>query len=119
MPNYNNGGAEGIDIGCYEFDNGFGTHPNLKTTTISATGVSMVGAEVRIYDLDNTPAGSFGTELAGVESCSTSTFGFSGQVANTVKIQIMRDGYEEFGQTFVIPSVDSTFEATLTPEYNI
>lgn len=119
VPNYNNGGAEGIDIGCYEFDNGFGTHPNLKTTTISATGVSMVGAEVRIYDLDNTPAGSFGTELAGVESCSTSTFDFSGQVANTVKIQIMRDGYEEFGQTFVIPSVDSTFEATLTPEYNI
>lgn len=118
-PDYMNGGAAAYDIGCFEFDHGYGPWPNLKTTTIAATGVSLVGAEVRVYDLDNLPAGSFGTELAGVESCSTSTFTFSGQAGNTVKIQIMRDGYEEFGQTFVIPSLDSTFEATLTPEYNI
>jgi hypothetical protein len=118
-PDYMNGGAAAYDIGCFEFDHGYGPWPNLKTTTITAIGVSLVGAEVRIYDLDNIPAGSFGAELAGVESCSTSTFAFSGQAGNTVKIQIMRDGYEEFGQTFVIPSVDSTFEATLAPEYNI
>ena len=118
MPDYMNGGAAVIDIGPHEFDHGYGPWPNLKTTTIAATGVSLVGAEVRIYDLDNLPAGSFGTELAGVESCSTSTFDFSGQAGNTVRIQIMLEGYEEFGQTFVIPTIDSLLNTTLVTEYN-
>lgn len=118
-PDYMNGGAAAYDVGCFEFDHGYGPWPNLKTTTITAIGVSLVGAEVRIYDLDNIPAGSYGTELAGVESCPTSSFAFSGQAGNTVKLQIMLDGYEEFVQSFVIQAVDSTFEATLVPEYNI
>lgn len=34
-PNYNNGGAEGIDIGCFEFDHGYGNHPATATISIS------------------------------------------------------------------------------------
>ena len=34
-PNYNNGGAEGLDIGCYEFDHGFGNHPATATISLS------------------------------------------------------------------------------------
>jgi len=58
-PAYNNGGAEGVDIGCYEFDLGYGPHP--ASTTVTFTGV-YAGSEIRVYN-------AAGTELAGVESC--------------------------------------------------
>jgi hypothetical protein len=86
------------------------------TVTISA-GVSLVGAEIRIYDLDGGPP-DFGTELAGVESCGTATYNYSGTAANLIYIQIMKDGYEEFGQDFTIPSSNTTFTAILKPEQN-
>ena len=61
VPNYNNGGAEGIDIGCFEFNSGYGNHPASATVTFSGV---VAGSEIRVYNaaLD---------ELAGVESCST------------------------------------------------
>ena len=60
VPNYNNGGAEGIDIGCYEFDHGYGNHP--ASTTVTFSGVPS-GTEIRVYDQSQ-------NELAGVESSS-------------------------------------------------
>ena len=44
-PNYNNGGAEAWDGGCYEFDHGYGNHP--ATATISLTNV-ISGSRVLI-----------------------------------------------------------------------
>ena len=35
VPNYNNGGAEAIDAGCYEFDHGYGNHPATATISLS------------------------------------------------------------------------------------
>ena len=60
-PNYNNGGAEAFDVGCYEFDHGYGDHP--ASTTVTFSGVHA-GSEIRVYDAS-------GNELAGVESCTT------------------------------------------------
>ncbi len=86
------------------------------TTTIAAQ-VSLVGAEVRIYDLDNSPAGSLGSDVvAGVESCPTSTFSFSTAAGNSVWVQIMLDGYKEFGQQLTAPSASTTFTFVLTTE---
>lgn len=61
MPNYNNGGAEAVDIGCYEFDHGYGNHP--ASTTVTFSGV-VAGSEIRVYD-------NAANELAGVETCAT------------------------------------------------
>ena len=44
-PNYNNGGAEAFDVGCYEFDHGYGNHP--ATATISLTNI-VSGSRVLI-----------------------------------------------------------------------
>lgn len=99
------------------------TGPNITvtapvlTTTITAQ-VSLVGAEVRIYDLDNSPAGSLGTELAGVESCPTAMFDFSIAAGNSVWVQIMLADYKEFGQQLVGPSASTTYTMTLVRETN-
>jgi len=93
------------------------SQPSL-TTTISAN-VSLVGAEVRVYDLDNLPIGSFGTELAGVESCPTSNFSFEAASGNEVWVQILKDGYEELGQVLVTPYASTTFTFQLKLETNL
>lgn len=51
VPNYNNGDAEGIDIGCFEFDNGYGPHPASHTLTLTNV---VVGSRVFIRDQANT-----------------------------------------------------------------
>lgn len=83
--------------------------------------VNLTGAEIRIYDLDNMPAGSLGTELAGVESCSTPTFSYPysyGLEPNLVWIQIMAPGFEEYGQRYTLPTRDTTLSLILQPELN-
>lgn len=50
-PNYNNGGAEGIDAGCYEYDHGYGPHPASHTLTLTNVAV---GSRVFIRDQANT-----------------------------------------------------------------
>ena len=57
-PNYNNGGSEVVDVGCYEFDHGYGNRP--ASTTVTFSGVPS-GTEIRVYDQSQ-------NELAGVES---------------------------------------------------
>jgi len=87
------------------------------TTTIAGS-VSLLGAEIRVYDLDNVPAGSLGTELAGIESCAGATFDFNAQASNSVWIQVMKNGYVEFGQQFTVPTAASIFTAILVPDTN-
>jgi hypothetical protein len=81
--------------------------------------ISLVGAEVRIYDL-NDPSGDFGTELAGVESCTTSYFDFTETPGNTVWIQILLQGYKEYGKKVLIPTeLNYIFTADLQRDYNL
>lgn len=99
------------------------TGPNINIVTALAVltleaNVSLVGAEIHIYDLDNTPAGSLGTELIGVESCPTATFDYTGTAGNTVWIQILKDGYVEFGQSIVTPATSQTLVCTLAQDVN-
>jgi hypothetical protein len=82
-----------------------------------AANVSLAGAEVRIYDLDST-GNNLGTELAGTETCPTATYDYAGTGGNIVWIQVLKTGYEEFGQQVTVPSTASTFTATLRPDSN-
>jgi len=97
------------------------TGPNITlsapvlTTTVAAQ-VSLAGAEIRVYDLDNSPAGSLGTELAGTESCPGSTFSFSVAAGNNVWVQIMLAGYKEYGQQLTGPAASTTYTFALTRE---
>jgi hypothetical protein len=88
--------------------------PAVVPTVTIAAQVSLVGSEIRVYDMDNNPAGSLGTELSGTESCPTSTYEYVGESGNTIWVQIMKDGYIEFGQSIVIPEVSAyTYSVTL------
>lgn len=95
-----------------------GTNPGNTTITIAsntltvAATVTLAGAEVRVYDLDNTPAGSYGTELGGTESCPGATFDLAVGSGNTVLIQIIKDGYVEFVQSYAMGAT-ATFTAVL------
>ena len=92
---------------------------DLDTSTVTLeASASLSGAEIRIYDLDNTPAGSLGTELAGTESNSGSTFSFAAVPGNSVWIQIMLNGYIEYGQSYTIPASNSTLSLILTTDLN-
>lgn len=97
-------------------DDGTTYTPPVAVILTIAAQVSLVGAEIRIYDLDNSPAGSLGTELAGIESCGDATFPYIGAAGNSVWVQIMLAGYREFGQSLVFPASDSTFTAVLVVE---
>lgn len=85
--------------------------------TISAN-TSLLGAEIRIYDLDNAPAGSLGTELDGTESCGGATFPYKGTAGNSIWVQIMKSGYEEFGLQTTMPTTDGGFYALLSQDLN-
>ena len=92
---------------------------NAVALTIQGSdGISLVGAEVRIYDF-NGATGSYGDELAGVESCTTATYVYSGASSNLIYIQILTDDYVEFGQEYTMPAAATTFTATLKTEENI
>lgn len=93
------------------------TIQNSVTLTISAN-VSLSGAEVRIYDLDNSPAGSHGTELSGTESNATSTYVYSGSASNLILIQVFLTGYEEYSASYTMPSVSQTYGIVLMPDTN-
>jgi hypothetical protein len=86
------------------------------TLTISAP-VSLSGAEVRIYDLDDTLP-NLGTELAGTESHGSATYAYGGTAGNVIWIQIMLAGYVEFGQQVTMPTANGSFTALLKKEEN-
>ena len=88
----------------------------LVALTIEAN-VSLVGAEVAIYDMDTTPP-DFGTELAHVESHVSATYVYSGSGLNTIKVQVMLAGYKEYLKTIIMPTADGTLSITLETETN-
>ena len=92
-------------------------YPLDQTITTLSANADLTGAEIRIYDIDNAPAGSLGTELAGVESLS-GTFSFKSSSANSVWIQIIQSGYIEYGQQFTVPNIDNTLSVILSQELN-
>lgn len=89
---------------------------DTATTTIQAN-IPLTGAEVRVYDKDNVPVGSMGTEIAGTES-SGATFAFSTTGNNTVAIQIMKDGYKEFTYEYTTGTTDALLPVTLQADLN-
>ena len=91
---------------------------NTVTLTVSAQ-LSLAGAEIRIYDMDNSPAGSLGSELAGSESNAGATFVYSGSGGNVIWLQIMLAGYREFGQQLTMPSVSGPLAVTLQADNNL
>lgn len=100
--------------------NGAGASTTINNSvllTIDAP-VSLVGAEIRIYDLDNSPAGSFGTELSGTESNGTATYAYTGTAGNLIHIQIMLSGYVEFNRAFTMPTAAQTYTAQLVVDNN-
>jgi hypothetical protein len=78
----------------------------------------LTGAEVRIYD-NEFGTRNLGTELDGIESHTAATF-TSNQLGsnNNIWIQILKDGFVEFGQEFNIGAVDVTFTANLQVDNN-
>jgi hypothetical protein len=90
----------------------------VNTLTIAGS-VTLAGAEVRLYDLDNNPSGSLGTELAGgTESAAGATVSFAVSSGNTVWIQIIKTGYVEFGQSYTMGGT-TTFTAQLSADGNL
>lgn len=122
---YNNsGGAVTLNIsgggGTPTVRNGAGASTTINNT-ISVeivANVTLSGAEVRIYDFDNTPAGTYGTALAGTESHGSATYTYSGSGGNTIWIQIMKSGYVEFGQQYTMPGANGTLNITLIADTN-
>ncbi len=94
------------------------TVESAPTTVTVQAQVSLVGAQIRIYDRDNTPAGSEGTEIAGIASNPSSTFAFSTDAANDVSVQIFLAGYEEFLQLYTVPNSNGVFDALLVVDRN-
>lgn len=90
---------------------------NAVAVTVAAN-TSLVGAEVRVYELDGAGGTDFGTELAGTESHTTATYIYSGSVGNAVLIQIMKPGFKEFTQAYTMPSIDTTLDILLIPDTN-
>ncbi len=89
---------------------------NAVVLTIEAN-VSLVGAEVRIYDYNST-GGNLGTELDGIESNLSSNFVYGGSGGNVIWIQVLLDNYVEYGAEFTMPASDGTTKLTLEPDLN-
>lgn len=122
---YNNsGGAVTVNVSggsTPSYRNGAGASTTVNNTvalTVSAQ-LSLAGAEIRVYDMDNSPAGSLGSELAGSESNAGATFVYSGSGGNVIWLQIMLPGYREFGQQLSMPSVSGPLAVTLQADNNL
>ena len=82
-PNYNNGGAEAFDVGCYEFDHGYGDHP--ITATLTLTGLS-VGSDVVVRSAGTS------TILASVDQVTGSTWEYTYGATHSVDIDVIKPG---------------------------
>lgn len=109
--------ASGATLSVYNTGSGTVSVVTGQTTVTIQAQVSLAGAEVRIYDNDG---GShyFGTELAGTESNGSSTYQYTGTQGNSIIIQVMLDGYEEYSQVYVMPTANTTLSIDLQEEEN-
>jgi len=85
--------------------------------TIAPT-VSLLGAQVHIYDQDSAANGDLGTVLAGTTSCPAASFTYYGAAGNTVWLQILANNYLEYGASLITPSAASTISPALEQDYN-
>jgi hypothetical protein len=95
-------------------------NPDPGITLTLDANVSLVGAEIRVYDLETTLP-DLGTELGGTESVTTATYDFVGGLGsqgNIVWIQIMLPGYEEYGQQITMPESNGSFFPVLILDTN-
>jgi hypothetical protein len=95
-------------------------NPDPGITLTLDANVSLVGAEIRVYDLETTLP-ELGTELGGIESSVDINYDFvggAGSQGNVVWIQIMLPGYEEFGQQITMPQVNGSIFPVLTLDTN-
>jgi hypothetical protein len=83
-----------------------------------APAVSLVGAQVHVYDLDSSAVGSLGTELESTSSCTASTYRIYRLAGNSIWVQILKTGYLEFGDSFTTPSAAQTSSPILQVDYN-
>jgi len=91
-------------------------NPPLLTLTVSAN-VTLLGAEVRIYDYQAGTGNDLGTELDGIESAIASTFSTTSVVGgNSVWVQVLKAGRTEYGQLYVMPVVTNTLAITLSQD---
>lgn len=98
-PSYNNGGTETIDVGPYEFDLGYGLHPESRTIDFSGL---VSGSQVIIYTTDTT------TELARNDSTGT-TYSYDAEATGVVvDYTILKAGYSPIRVTGVSLSAAST-----------
>jgi hypothetical protein len=106
------------DFTLFTADNGTTYAPVIPLSLTIEADVSLVGAGVHIYDMDNSPAGSYGTVLGGTTNCPGATFALDLVAANQVWVQIFKTGYAEYGQAFTMPAASSTLTVTLDPDEN-
>jgi hypothetical protein len=90
--------------------------PPLVLTVTS--NISLVGAEVRLYDADSTGVNK-GTELTGVETSAAATFVTSLITnANLIFIQIIQTGVEEEEISFTMGATSQTININRSVEVN-
>ena len=91
------------------------SNPVVLTVT---SNISLVGAEVRMYDADSTGVNK-GTELTGVETSASATFTTSLIAnANLIFIQIIQAGIEEEEISFTMGATSQTINISRRPEEN-
>lgn len=123
-PNYNNGGAEGKDVGAFEFDHGYGPRPALTEfafTVKDESGVGVTDFEYRLY-LKDPAAGIIGsTELDGAENYTSSsrTWQHGYSTSTDVVLQIIKDGYEEALVEYTLNTTPQNTTVYLVTERNI
>ena len=90
--------------------------PALTLTVTS--NISLVGAEIRMYDADSTGVDK-GTDLVGVETSTTATFVTSLIASgNLIYIQIIQAGIEEEEIIFPMGATSQTINIPRKPEEN-
>lgn len=114
-PDYMNGGAAAYDIGCFEFDHGYGPWP--ATYTLELTGIPS-GSEVRCYT--GLKDGS-AVEIGGTETTTGSSFSFTHSSAGVSGfVHIIHPDYaiQEFDYTYQATNVSIPVQMPADRWYN-
>jgi hypothetical protein len=90
----------------------------VRAPLVITPNVPLVGAQLRIYDLDSAATGDLGTELAGTASAPAATYTHYSLAGNSIWVQILLDGYLEYGASVTTPSAASTISPILQVDYN-
>lgn len=111
----NTNGANALQSKCSA---PWGTIVVENPATLTLNGI-VTGSEVRIYDDDGVDSNDFGTELAGVETLSGTSFQYQHPgITNNIVIQIMASNYEEEILRITLNSSDRTISFTQTIDNN-